>query len=66
MSVTQVHEALGSFEFELLSVIPREVLDNIQHFDHIAVIPGRIDPRQYGDGCLDAARYVGEILRKKN
>ena len=65
MSVTQVHEALGSFEFELLSVIPREVLDNIQHFDHIAVIPGRIDPRQYGDGCLDAARYVGVIRRKK-
>lgn len=65
MSVTQVHEALGSFEFELLGNVPREVLDGIDHFDHIAVIPGRIDPRQYGDGCLSAARYVGVVRRKK-
>lgn len=65
MSVTQVHEALGSFEFELLGNVPREVLDGIEHFDHIAIIPGRIDPRQYGDGCLDAARYVGVVRRKK-
>jgi hypothetical protein len=63
--VIQVHEALGSFEFELLGNVPREVLDAIDHFDHIAVIPGRIDPRQYGDGCLDAARYVGVVRRKK-
>lgn len=65
MSVTQVHEALGSFEFELLGNVPREVLDEIDHFDHIAVIPGRIDPRQYNDGCLAAARYVGVVRRKK-
>jgi len=65
MSVTQVHEALGQFEFELLGNVPREVLDSIQHFDHIAIIPGRIDPRQYGDGCLDAARYVGVVRRRK-
>jgi hypothetical protein len=65
VSVTQVHEALGSFEFELLGNVPREVLDGIDHFDHIAVIPGRIDPRQYGDGCLTAARYVGVVRRKK-
>lgn len=65
MSVTQVHEALGSFEFELLGNVPREILDGIDHFDHIAVIPGRIDPKQYGDGCLTAARYVGVVRRKK-
>lgn len=65
MSVTQVHEALGSFEFELLGNVPREILDGIDHFDHIAVIPGRIDPKQYGDGCLSAARYVGVVRRKK-
>lgn len=65
MSVTQVHEALGSFEFELLGNVPREVLDGIDHFDHIAIIPGRIDPRQYGDGSLAAARYVGVVRRKK-
>lgn len=66
MAVTQVHEALGSFEFELLGNVPRDVLDAIQHFSHIAIIPGRLDPRQYGDGLLSAARYVGVVRRIKN
>lgn len=66
MAVTQVHEALGSFEFELLGNVPREVLDAIDHFSHIAIIPGRLDPRQYGDGILSAARYVGVVRRIKN
>lgn len=65
MSVQQVLEALGTFEFELLGNVPREVLDNIDHFDHIAIIPGRIDVRQYGDNCLSTARYVGVVRRKK-
>jgi hypothetical protein len=65
VSVTQVHEALGQFSIELLGNVPREVLDNIDHFDHIAVIPGRMDPRQYGDNTLTAARYVGVVRRKK-
>lgn len=65
MSVTQVHEALGQFEFELLGNVPREVLDSIDHFDHIAIVPGRMDPKQYGDGTLSAARYVGVVRRKK-
>lgn len=61
MSVTQVHEALGAFEIELLGNVPRDVLDGIQYFSHLAIIPGRIDPRQYGDGVLSAARYVGVV-----
>lgn len=65
MSVTQVFEALGQFEIELLGNVPREVLDNIDHFDHIAVVPGRMDPRQYGDNTLDVARYVGVVRNKK-
>jgi len=65
VAVTQVHEALGSFEFELLGNVPREILDAIDHFDHIAIIPGRIDPKQYGDGVLPVARYVGVVRRKK-
>lgn len=65
MPVVQVHEALGSFQFEILANVPREVLDGIQHFSHIAVVPGRMDPRQYGDGTLAAARYVGVLRRIK-
>jgi hypothetical protein len=65
MSVTQVHEALGSFEFELLGSVPRDVLDAVTYFGHVAIIPGRLDPRQYGDNILSAARYVGVVRKKK-
>lgn len=65
MSVTQVHEALGSFEFELLGNVPREVLDAVTYFGHVAIIPGRLDPRQYGDNILSAARYVGVVRKIK-
>lgn len=65
MSVTQVHEALGRFEFDITGNIPRDVLDTVEFFGHIAIIPGRMDPRQYGDGCLTAARYVGILRGKK-
>lgn len=65
MPVHQVLEALGSFDIELLGNVPREVLDNIDHFDHIAVIPGRMDPEQYGDNTLDVARYVGVVRKKR-
>src|SRR4051812_7167146 len=64
MTVSQVHEALGNFSIKLKPNIPRDVLDAIEYFGHVAVIPGRIDARAYGDGTLDAARYVG-VLRKK-
>lgn len=65
MSVTQVHEALGSFEFELVGNVPREILDTVTYFGHIAIIPGRLDPRQYGDNILSAARYVGVVRKLK-
>lgn len=65
MSVTQIHEALGTFDLEIGGDVPRDILDGIQYFGHIAIIPGRLDPRQYGDGCLDSARYVGVVRKKK-
>lgn len=65
MSVTQVHEALGSFEFELVGNVPRDILDTVDYFGHIAIIPGRLDPRQYGDNILNVARYVGVVRKKK-
>ncbi len=64
MTVSQIHESLGSFSIKLKSNIPRDVLDQIEYFGHVAVIPGRMDARTYGDGALDSARYVG-VLRKK-
>jgi hypothetical protein len=65
MSVTEVHEALGEFEFEFLGSVPREILDTIQYFGHVAFIPARLDPKQYGDNTLAAARYVGVVRRIK-
>ncbi|MFJ4626169.1 hypothetical protein [Streptomyces sp. NPDC088847] len=64
MSVTEVLNNLGEFEFELGTTVPRDVLDSIQYFGHIALIPGRVDPKQYGDSLLSAARYVGVVRRK--
>ena len=65
MSVSQIKEALGNFSIKLKSNTPRDVLDSIQYFGHIAVIPGRMDARVYGDGTLDSARYVGVVRKKK-
>lgn len=65
MAVTQILNALGTFEFELIGSVPRDIMDTIQYFGHVAIIPGRMDPRQYGDGCLTAARYVGVVRKKK-
>lgn len=57
-------QALGSWDLTLSPDTPADVLDALDYYGHIAVISGRVDPRQVGDGLLDAARYVG-VLRKR-
>lgn len=61
MSVKEVSQALGGWGIALKPSTPRELLSEIERnkFGHIAVIPGRINPLQYGDGLLTKARYVG-------
>jgi hypothetical protein len=61
MAVTEVLEALGSFEININPDVPRETLDAISYFGHIAIIPGRVNPAAVGDGLLAAARYVGVV-----
>lgn len=61
MSVTEVLTALGSWQVELLPTCPRDVLDTLVEFGHIAIVPGRVDVRTAGDGLLTAARYVGVV-----
>lgn len=65
MAVTEVLQSLGSFEFKLSGNIPREVLDSLDYFGHVAILPGRVDTVQSGDNSLTAARYVGVIRKKK-
>jgi hypothetical protein len=64
VSVTEVKMALGSWSIGLRPDTPRELLDSITPFGHIALIPGRIDPAAVGDGLLAAARYVGVYRRR--
>ncbi|WP_432131250.1 fibronectin type III domain-containing protein [Streptomyces tendae] len=65
MSVKEVLQAPGSWELSLSTATPRDVLDAIHFFGHLAVVPGRLDPAQYGDVLLTAARYVGVVRNKE-
>lgn len=66
MAVTQIKQALGSFEVKLEPTVPKYILNSLQYFGHIAVIEGRINPEEYGDNILDAARYVGVYRNRVN
>ena len=61
MSVKEVLQALGNWGITLKPETPREIVRQIEQnkFGHIAILPGRINPLQYGDGLLREARYVG-------
>ena len=65
MTVTQILTAPGSWTITLKPSTPPDLVDAIQYFGHIAFIPGRADPVQYGDNLLTAARYVG-VVRKRD
>lgn len=62
MTVTEIKQALGQWSLRLRSGTPREVLDALASFGHVAVVPGRTDVRTVGDNLLAQARYVG-VLR---
>lgn len=64
MSVSEVLKALGTWEVKLVPGTPRDTLDALDYFGHVAIIPGRLDPLQYGDNLLTTARYVG-VLRTR-
>jgi hypothetical protein len=61
MSVNEILRALGSWEIKFQAGIPRDVLDAVSYFGHVAIVPGRLDPAQYGDNLLTTARYVGVV-----
>ena len=59
MTITEVRQALGSWEIRLRETVPQEVLNRLTYFGHIAVVPNRVNPAEYNDSLLAAARYVG-------
>ncbi|MGW6912596.1 fibronectin type III domain-containing protein [Kitasatospora sp. NPDC054939] len=65
MPVTDVLTALGSWRIELTPTTPRDVLDALVEFGHLAITPGRVDVRTAGDNLLAAARYVGVVRTKQ-
>ncbi|MCX4813694.1 hypothetical protein OG601_24145 [Streptomyces sp. NBC_01239] len=65
MAVSEILQSLGSFEFNLSGRIPREILDSLDYFGHVAILPGRVDTVQAGNNSLTAARYVGVVRKKK-
>lgn len=65
MTVTEIKQAVGSWVFRLRPDTPRAVLDALQYFGHVAVVPGAVNVVEYGDNLLAAARYVG-VLRARS
>ena len=58
-SITEVKQAPGRWQLELDLATPRQIIDNLTPFGHIAITPGRVDVSQVGDNLLTEARYVG-------
>jgi hypothetical protein len=58
-SVTEVKQSTGRWDLQLKEGTPREIIDNLTPFGHIAIAPGSIDVAQVGDNLLRQARYVG-------
>jgi hypothetical protein len=65
VSVTEIKQALGGWQLRLRPDTPRELLAALSFYGHIAVVPGQLDPVQYGDSLLTTARYVG-VYRGKD
>src|SRR5204862_623078 len=59
VSVTEVRQALGSWQLSLVDGTPADVLDAVTPFGHVVVLPGRMtagDVQAAGDALLSAAR----------
>lgn len=59
MSVTEIASATGEWSIKLRNDCPQYILDDLGYFGHVCILPGRIDPDDYGDTLMDSARYVG-------
>ncbi|MEU8040862.1 hypothetical protein [Streptosporangium sp. NPDC049078] len=65
MAVTEVLMGLGSWSVTLSEETPREILDRLGFFGHIAIVAGRINAAEYNDELLTMARYVGVLTGRE-
>jgi hypothetical protein len=63
--IAEVLMGLGSWSVTLDEETPREILDKLDYFGHVAVVPGRVNPAEYGDSLLTMARYVGVLTKRE-
>ena len=51
----------GSWSLTFVEETPQSVFDQLKFFGHVAFVPGRLEPGQFGDALLAQARYVGVL-----
>jgi hypothetical protein len=66
VSVTQVKQSVGGWNVRLRGNIPKAVLDVLDPFGHVAIVPGSVNVAELGDNLLAAARYVGVLRSQAN
>jgi hypothetical protein len=59
VTVKQTLRKVGGWSVRLREDAPPGVISGLTPFGHVAVVPGRVDPVEYGDDLLTMARYVG-------
>lgn len=64
MTVNEQLMGFGSWGITLDERTPREILDRLLYFGHVAIVPGRVNPAEYGDSLLTMARYVGVLTKR--
>jgi hypothetical protein len=65
VTVNEQLMGLGSWGITLDERTPREILDRLAYFGHIAIVPGRVNPAEYNDALLTMARYVGVVTKRE-
>ncbi|MFG1683489.1 hypothetical protein ACGFNP_25195 [Nonomuraea sp. NPDC049269] len=65
MTVNEQLMGLGSWGITLDERTPREILDRLAYFGHVAIVPGRVNPAEYNDALLAMARYVGVVTKRE-
>ena len=66
MSVTEVLQGIGEWSLTLGPDTPKEVLDQLDLFGHVAIHAGVVDPRIARDSLLLDSRYVGVYRGREN
>ena len=66
MSVTEVLQGLGEWSLTLSEATPKEILDQLDVFGHVAIHAGAVEPHLARDALLLDSRYVGVYRGKGN